>query len=471
MKKYIPLIFFSFFWVGTLFAQVPQSMNYQAILRNAQGNILGNTSLAVRFTISDSVNPGTELFQETHSGVATNQFGLFTVSIGTGTTTFGSFTSIPWATGHKYLQVEVDVNQTGTYTTMGNTELLSVPYALYAATAGNGGTTGATGPVGLTGATGTTGNDGATGATGNAGATGATGLQGATGLTGATGATGITGITGATGATGLLTAGSATGNTTYWDGSNWVTNSSNIYNTGGNVGVGTTGPVAKLHVDNSNNATPALEITSGGTLADVATIPSPNTGIWMGNTIWQSITCGLNGNLTNFNLSLFASGNAFDTVIVYILSGTGLGGTVLDSAKLYVNFNGNQTFNFQLASPLPVTAGEVITFHAYLYFNNQVFWNVSTTNLYANGTSSNQGIYSFWVYTDVNVGSSGIAVDEVGNLGVNTTTPHSALHVASGDVYLDNPNNGVIMKSPNGTCYRMTVTDGGTPLFTAIACP
>lgn len=68
------------------------------------------------------------------------------------------------------------------------------------------------------------------------------------GPTGPTGANGSIGTTGATGATGFLGAGSAIGNTTYWNGSSWVLNNNNIFNNGGFVGVGTSSPIAKLHV-------------------------------------------------------------------------------------------------------------------------------------------------------------------------------------------------------------------------------
>jgi len=97
------------------------------------------------------------------------------------------------------------------------------------------------GAAGVTGATGATGNDGAagaTGATGNDGAAGPTGATGDQGLVGPTGAQGATGITGTPGATGLIPNGTATGNTTYWDGTQWVNNSSFIYNDGTNVAAG-----------------------------------------------------------------------------------------------------------------------------------------------------------------------------------------------------------------------------------------
>ncbi|HLP19361.1 MAG TPA: hypothetical protein VK174_03635, partial [Chitinophagales bacterium] len=107
------------------------------------------------------------------------------------------------------------------------------------------GDTGATGEVG---ATGPQGIQGITGAQGEVGPTGSQGVKGDTGATGAVGATGPQGITGATGATGLLSAGNTAGNTPYWNGSSWVVNSSNIYNNGGNVGIGETSPAEKLVV-------------------------------------------------------------------------------------------------------------------------------------------------------------------------------------------------------------------------------
>jgi hypothetical protein len=118
--------------------------------------------------------------------------------------------------------------------------------------AGPAGLTGATGPQGPAGPIGPTGLTGAAGATGPIGLTGPAGPAGPTGLTGpagATGATGATGPAGPTGATGPqgpqgpagagLPNGTAVGNTTYWNGSTWVVNSSNIFNNGSKVVIGT----------------------------------------------------------------------------------------------------------------------------------------------------------------------------------------------------------------------------------------
>lgn len=114
------------------------------------------------------------------------------------------------------------------------------------------GSAGATGPAGPTGPTGLTGATGAAGPQGPAGATGPTGLTGATGATGPAGVAGPQGPTGPQGPAGLLASGSAAGNTPYWDGTQWVLNSSNIFNNGSSIGIGTVAP----------NASAALEVNS-----------------------------------------------------------------------------------------------------------------------------------------------------------------------------------------------------------------
>ena len=208
------------------FAQTSNAIPYQAVARNSSGNLLVNQNVRLRFSIHNETASGTIVYQENQS-VTTNNLGLFTVNIGQGTATTGTFATINWGTGFKYTQVEIDVNGGTNYVDMGTQQMMSVPYALYAANAnvpgvagpqgpqGNDGATGSQGPVGpigLTGATGPQGPTGLTGATGplgpagNAGATGATGSQGPVGpigLTGATGPQGPTGLTGATGPQGI----------------------------------------------------------------------------------------------------------------------------------------------------------------------------------------------------------------------------------------------------------------------------
>ncbi len=262
----------------TMFAQAPDGFNYQAVARNATGDILANQNIGIRFTITN-VHDGSTVYQETHNAT-TNQFGLLTLNIGNGSPVIGSFSSIDWSSVNGRLQVEMDVAGGSDYVDMGSSQLLSVPYALYAASGNQGpqgpegiqgpqGETGATGPQGPQGETGANGPQGLAGATG---ATGATGPQGPAGATGATGATGQQGPAGATGATGPqgpagsggLPNGSATGNTIYWNGAEWVVTNNNIYNDGGNVGINNATPIGKLHIKGSADA-PQLIIDANST--------------------------------------------------------------------------------------------------------------------------------------------------------------------------------------------------------------
>lgn len=205
---------------ATVQAQSPQGMNYQAVVRNATGQPVVSGTVNFRFTIRTGTATGTSVFQETQSA-STNQFGLASVVIGS----VGSgLSSVDWANGSKFLQVEIDPTGGTTFTDMGTTQLVSVPYALYAANSAPGpqgptgpqgaaGNDGATGATGAPGADGSNGTDGADGATGPQGPQGVTGAQGATGSQGPTGAQGATGPAGATGAQGATGPGGATGAT------------------------------------------------------------------------------------------------------------------------------------------------------------------------------------------------------------------------------------------------------------------
>ena len=115
----------------SLKSQSPQAFNYQSIVRGPNGNPMPNTSVTMRFTILQGNNPGTPIYIETQAGT-TNPFGLYMAQIGNGNPVQGVFASINWATGSKYLEVELDVNNTGTFVNMGITQFISVPYALHA---------------------------------------------------------------------------------------------------------------------------------------------------------------------------------------------------------------------------------------------------------------------------------------------------------------------------------------------------
>ncbi len=126
-------------------AQVlPQAFNYQAVVRDATGQIIANQAISIRTSIVADSATGATLYAETHQPT-TNAFGLANLAVGTGSTTSGNFAAIAWGGSAKYLKVEVDVAGGSSYVDMGTTQLLSVPYALYAGNSGDGLPTGTSG--------------------------------------------------------------------------------------------------------------------------------------------------------------------------------------------------------------------------------------------------------------------------------------------------------------------------------------
>src|SRR5262249_31240614 len=114
-------------------AQAPQQINYQAVVRDAGGNALpGASKVALRFSIHDQTPDGKIVYQEIQQPV-TNQFGLIKLAISSVT----DMSKVNWGNGSKYLQVEMDINGGNNFTDLGTTQLLSVPYAMYAGKAGS----------------------------------------------------------------------------------------------------------------------------------------------------------------------------------------------------------------------------------------------------------------------------------------------------------------------------------------------
>lgn len=133
MKIKISILFF--LAVQLLSAQAPQVINYQAIARDAGGNIVTN-AIGIKFRILQGSTSGTLMYEETHTS-SPSTAGVFNVGIGAGTIVSGSFTGINWQNGPYFLEVNIDPAGGTSYTTVGTTQLLSVPYALYAEKAGN----------------------------------------------------------------------------------------------------------------------------------------------------------------------------------------------------------------------------------------------------------------------------------------------------------------------------------------------
>jgi hypothetical protein len=133
MKKLFTLIVAIAFGINAL-SQVPEKMSYQAVVRNASGELVKSSSIGMRISILQGSATGTTVYVETQTPTA-NVNGLVTVEIGSGTATTGTFAGINWSSGVYYLKTEIDPTGGTSYTITGTSQLLSVPYALYAKTA------------------------------------------------------------------------------------------------------------------------------------------------------------------------------------------------------------------------------------------------------------------------------------------------------------------------------------------------
>ena len=134
MKRTLLTILSILFCAITFAQSVPQGINYQAVARDANGDVLMNQTLTIQFSVISDIATSDVSWQETHS-VSTNDYGLFTAIIGEGTaTTVGSsatFDVVDWGSTTHFLKVEMDGVD------MGTTQLMSAPYSLHTKTADN----------------------------------------------------------------------------------------------------------------------------------------------------------------------------------------------------------------------------------------------------------------------------------------------------------------------------------------------
>ena len=192
-----------------LWGQVPQQFSYQAVVRDENGQILKNEKISVRITLLKDSTSGETVYQEKHEP-STDTNGLFTIQIGASKLYAGDFSKIDWSTGIYYILSEIDLKGGSNYSIRGTSQLLSVPYALYAGNSakgekgdkgdtglpGNDGKSGSQGDKGDKGDDGLAGNDGKQGPQGDKGDKGDTGLPGNDGQTGPQGEKGDKGDNG-----------------------------------------------------------------------------------------------------------------------------------------------------------------------------------------------------------------------------------------------------------------------------------
>jgi hypothetical protein len=155
--KYI-LLLLSFSLSLLTLAQTPKTISYQGVARNATGQPIPNQPIKIKLSLLETATSTNSLYTETHTLNTTAQ-GLFAVQIGAGTVVSGTYATLDWSNGPKFVKTEIDPTGGDNFTLSSTNPLNAVPFALFAKSGtpgpqGPAGATGAQGPIGLTGSTG-----------------------------------------------------------------------------------------------------------------------------------------------------------------------------------------------------------------------------------------------------------------------------------------------------------------------------
>lgn len=441
---------------GVAFSQAPEAFKYQGVLQ-ADGQPVESENINVRISILSGSVTGTTVYSETHAAQTADN-GAFTVDIGKGTVVSGAFANIDWSVNTYFVKIEIDADKNGTFDNAGTSQLVSVPYALYAKKSGDekwntteGGIHYSAGKVGI----GTSTPQEMLHVNGSIRGNQNGALRINTGF-------------------GYLDAGPINsdyahfytgqpygfyfgGNVTvrehligYRESDFHISTQSfstyqpvkriSILNSNGYVGVGKTNPSYQLDVNGAVNATSIL-------VNGVPINPS-GAGPWLTNntdTYYSSGNVGIGTNTPQEALHI--NGN---------IRGNQSGATRFQSQFGYIDVGPKNADygHFYTNMPYGFYFGEKVTVREQLIGYHLFDLHLST-----------QSAFDYQPVKRISI------LNANGNVGVGTESPKSKLEVQAGDVYLNTVGTGVIMKSPNGSCWRMTVSDTGTPVFTAIACP
>ncbi|GGE21616.1 DUF1566 domain-containing protein [Psychroflexus salis] len=134
--KHVFTILISILMAANVFGQTPEKMSYQGVIRDSANELVANNQVSMQLSILQGGDNGNVVYQETQTPT-TNVNGLVSVEIGTGTIISGNFTTIDWSAGPYFIKTETDPTGGSNYSITGTSQLMSVPYALYAKESGS----------------------------------------------------------------------------------------------------------------------------------------------------------------------------------------------------------------------------------------------------------------------------------------------------------------------------------------------
>lgn len=378
-----------------LFAQAPEGFNYQAVIKNSGGQAVANQSVSLRFTIRDGSASGTIVYRETQTKT-TSAAGLVSAVVGSGTLVNGAYPSTSVFAGTKlFFQVEVDPAGGSSYTDLGATQIVSVPFANYA--------------------------------------NGASSASTATTATTATTANALS--SSATISPAQITAGGAASdqylkwNGTAWtpsavSESPWIKNSNDIYYNSGNVGIGTTSPASPFHLK-GNGSIGRMEFASTGSYGDWFSFYNKSRYIgYLGN---YNDTSGLDFGTSGYGTKLSLVTAASPRLTINTNGQIGIGTTSPNT--LVDMYSSNQTAVLNVKTGNSTLSSKVVTSNSSGNTMELTKWGTS-----ASGTTNGWSNTSMGSLTN-DVGS--ILINAGDSIALGTNGKNNLLVKKSGEVMIN----------------------------------